>query len=247
MFRTGKRRAFIHNLRLAVMLSFVAGIVNITGVLALSVLTTNVTGHFAFFSEYFVKGSYETAVDFVSYIIAFLFGAVCCGLIVEFAQKNNSNSPHKIPILLEMLTLVSVVVVFHDISAEWTARILLFSMGLQNALVTKISQATVRTTHLTGLFTDLGIEISQLFFHRKEAADMRKLTKSIYLRLAIIFFFFLGGVSGGFLYSELQIKTLFLAVSILLVALSYQNIRIIMHTLRRRFRKKSTSERGDPT
>lgn len=40
---------------------------------------------------------------------------------------------------------------------------LLFAMGLQNALVTKISNATVRTTHLTGLFTDLGIELSQLF------------------------------------------------------------------------------------
>ena len=39
----------------------------------------------------------------------------------------------------------------------------MFAMGLQNALVTKISNATVRTTHLTGLFTDLGIELSQLF------------------------------------------------------------------------------------
>jgi hypothetical protein len=26
--------------------------------------------------------------------------------------------------------------------------------------VTKISQSTIRTTHLTGLFTDLGIELS---------------------------------------------------------------------------------------
>ena len=40
-------------------------------------------------------------------------------------------------------------------------------MGLQNALVTKVSQSVVRTTHLTGLFTDLGIELSQLFFYRK--------------------------------------------------------------------------------
>ncbi len=50
MFRhKGKNRTFAHNLRLATLLSFVAGLVNITGVLAVKTLTTNVTGHFAFF------------------------------------------------------------------------------------------------------------------------------------------------------------------------------------------------------
>ena len=66
---------------------------------------------------------------------------------------------------------------------------LLFAMGLQNSLVTRISDAVVRTTHLTGLFTDLGIELSQLFFHRyKDQKD--KLFSSIKLRLTIINFFF---------------------------------------------------------
>ncbi|MGC3947121.1 MAG: YoaK family protein [Chryseolinea sp.] len=224
------------------MLSFVAGIVNISGVLSINILTTNVTGHFAFFSEHFVKGNYQVAIDFVSYIIAFLLGAVCCGLIVELAQKRNSLTPHRIPILLEILTLIFVVITFETISPESTARILLFSMGLQNALVTKISQATVRTTHLTGLFTDLGIEISQLFFHRNKASDMRKLTKSIYLRLAIILFFFLGGVSGGFLFQEFQIKSLLLAIIALLVALAYENIRIVMHHYRRKLYRNRNPE-----
>jgi uncharacterized membrane protein YoaK (UPF0700 family) len=52
MFRhRGKNRTFAHDLRLAILLSFVAGLVNITGVLALKTLTTNVTGHYAFFAE----------------------------------------------------------------------------------------------------------------------------------------------------------------------------------------------------
>ena len=67
---------------------------------------------------------------------------------------------------------------------------------MQNSLVTQISASTVRTTHLTGLFTDLGIELSQLFFHNKE--EHRKLLwNSIKLRLTIILFFFAGGVFGG--------------------------------------------------
>ena len=67
---------------------------------------------------------------------------------------------------------------------------LLFAMGLQNSLVTTISNATVRTTHLTGLFTDLGIELSQLFFY-KQKEQKSKLYSSIKLRLTIITFFLL--------------------------------------------------------
>lgn len=60
-------------------------------------------------------------------------------------------------------------------------------MGLQNSLVTTISNATVRATHLTGLFTDLGIELSQLFFYKRKV-QKDKLYSSIKLRLIIIFF-----------------------------------------------------------
>jgi uncharacterized membrane protein YoaK (UPF0700 family) len=47
----GKSRTLKHNLRIASLLSFVAGIVNVAGFLAVQKLTTNVTGHFAFFVD----------------------------------------------------------------------------------------------------------------------------------------------------------------------------------------------------
>ncbi|WP_394331199.1 DUF1275 family protein [Chryseobacterium luteum] len=52
-------------------------------------------------------------------------------------------------------------------------------MGLQNALVTRVSQSVVRTTHLTGLFTDLGMDLSKLFFF-KEKSESIKLNRSIF-------------------------------------------------------------------
>ena len=52
MFRHfGKTRTLSHNLRIASLLSFVAGMVNVAGFLAVARLTTNVTGHFAFFVD----------------------------------------------------------------------------------------------------------------------------------------------------------------------------------------------------
>jgi uncharacterized membrane protein YoaK (UPF0700 family) len=72
MFRhKGKRRAFKHNLRLASILSFIAGLVNITGVLSIKTLTTNVTGHFAYFAEELVKKNYINSFVFLVYIFFF--------------------------------------------------------------------------------------------------------------------------------------------------------------------------------
>ncbi|HEY0743191.1 MAG TPA: YoaK family protein [Chryseosolibacter sp.] len=227
MFRQGKPRAFIHNLRLATMLSFVAGVVNISGVLAINTLTTNVTGHFAFFAEEFVIGDYSKALAFASYILFFLLGAFCCSLLVEFMLRRNARRSHAIPMLIEIGILVLVPIIMGQSSTgnNTIACALLFGMGLQNALVTKISQATVRTTHLTGLFTDLGIELSQLFFY-KDQADKNKLARSIYLRIAIIGFFFVGCVIGGFGFSRLNVKTLFIAAAVLVAALAYDNLKL---------------------
>jgi len=95
-----------------------------------------------------------------------------------------------------------------NLDGKLMAFLLLFAMGIQNSLVTKISQSTVRTTHLTGLFTDLGIELSQLFFYKKPE-ETKKLKTNIYLRFSIITFFFIGCVTGGYVYKQIEMRTLF--------------------------------------
>ena len=230
MFRhQGKRRTFIHNLRLASNLSFVAGIVNVVGVLSLGTLTTNVTGHFAFFAEEMMKKEYSKAISFLLFILFFLTGAFVSNFIVEIALRKKVKSAHAIPMFFEIAILCFVVLsqdwLFFIENQEYVAYILLFSMGLQNALVTQISQSTVRTTHLTGLFTDLGIELSQLFFYNKTPV-YKKLKRNISLRLSIIFFFFLGCTIGGLLYSRLKLNALLLAVFALVISLFYDNIRL---------------------
>lgn len=239
MFRhQGKNRTFIHNLRLATLLSFVAGIVNVTGVLSIQTLTTNVTGHFAYFAEEIMKRDYAAAITFFVFTIFFLFGAFTSNFLAELISKKHPNLSHVIPISLEMIVLIGVGVfgaqsALSSIEGKWIAFSMLFAMGIQNSLVTKISQSTVRTTHLTGLFTDLGIELSQLFFYKKPE-EKKKLKTSIYLRLSIIAFFFIGCFSGGFLYNLLEMKTLFVAATFLLIALLYDYIRLQFHVIKRK-------------
>ena len=109
MFRhQGKNRTFIHNLRLATLLSFVAGIVNITGVLALKTLTTNVTGHFAFFAEEFMKRDFTSAITFLLFIIFFLLGSFTSNFLAELVSRKKPELSHVIPISLEIFVLVGV-------------------------------------------------------------------------------------------------------------------------------------------
>lgn len=107
MFRhRGKNRTFAHNLRLAALLSFVAGIVNITGVLAIKTLTTNVTGHFAFFAEEMMKHDYSAAITFLVFIFFFLIGAFVSGFLSELVHRTRPELSHVVPISLEIMVLL---------------------------------------------------------------------------------------------------------------------------------------------
>jgi uncharacterized membrane protein YoaK (UPF0700 family) len=239
MFRhKGKNRTFAHDLRLATLLSFVAGLVNITGVLALKTLTTNVTGHFAFFAEEIMRHDYATAATFFIFTIFFLIGSFFSSFLDELVSIKNPQYSHIIPISLEMIVLFGVGLFgtqsnLSSTEGKLIAFFMLFAMGIQNSLVTNISKSTVRTTHLTGLFTDLGIELSQLFFYKKPE-EVKRLKTSIFLRLSIITFFFAGCVSGGIIYQFLGMKTLFVAVFFLFIAQWYDYLRLNFHLIKRK-------------
>src|SRR5690554_142035 len=168
MFRHhGRGRTLSHNLRLATSLSFIAGIVNICGVFSVKTLTTNVTGHFAFFAEELVLKNYTLALIFIVYVICFLFGSFLSGLLTEVtARSKTAISPAVPPMIVEISILVLVWLYSYYYGTAGTSvhvivSSLLFAMGIQNSLVTQVSKSIVRTTHLTGLFTDLGIEIGR--------------------------------------------------------------------------------------
>jgi len=234
MFRhQGKTRTLQHNLQVASLLSFVAGNVNVIGFLAVQHLTTNVTGHFAFFVDELFELHIRQAIVYFLYILCFLSGSFVSNFIVEIISKKNERHIFTLPVILECVILFSVAVPgshFIQQHPNIIACSLLFAMGLQNSLVTQISNSVVRTTHLTGLFTDLGIELSQLLFY-KTAEQKQKLFASIKLRLLIIFFFFTGGLCGGIFYSGMLNKSLLISVGVLMAGLLYDTVkfRIILH------------------
>jgi uncharacterized membrane protein YoaK (UPF0700 family) len=228
MFRHyGKSRTLSHNKKIASLLSFVAGIVNVAGFLSVHSLTTNVTGHFAYFLDEIFKFHFRESIVFFLYILFFFLGSFFSNLLVEIMSRKNERYIYVIPVIIESLILFFVAIFGQILLSNHfniIAYTLLFAMGLQNSLVTRISDAIVRTTHLTGLFTDLGIELAQLFFYKTKEQN-KKLTSTIRLRLRIITFFFSGGIFGGVFYSYLALYVLLIPATLLIIGLYYDSAR----------------------
>ncbi|PQB03104.1 hypothetical protein BST83_17400 [Polaribacter filamentus] len=243
MFRhQGKSRTLKHNLRIASVLSFVAGIVNVTGFLAFKQLATNVTGHFALFITDVADFKFWKGTIYFLYIFSFLFGSFSSSFLIEKFRANRKLNVFVLPTLIECFILMSIALISNVVDIDYPNLIvclLLFAMGMQNSFVTKISNAIVRTTHLTGLFTDLGIELSQLFFPETHP-HREKIKATIKLRIFIICFFFLGGIIGGYLYSRLDLKlnTLIFGAIILLLSLFYDDLRYKVIRARRKFKHR---------
>lgn len=246
MFRhTGQRRSYRHNIRLAVLLCLTAGFVNAAGFLAFAVLTTNVTGHAALLAVKLINDDLRSVRMVGLWLLLFLAGAFLSSLYIN---KIGRDRPHAytVPLVAEMLSLVfvgSVGYTFDDsiIRTEYFAGSLLFAMGMQNALVSMVSGSVVRTTHLTGTFTDLGIDLSALFSpHNKKV--LPAIRKRILLRVIIIFFFLLGGVIGGYCFHHLAYHSFYIPAGLLVIAMFYDFLRVRFARMRSKIKYARTQK-----
>ncbi|MHC2991414.1 transmembrane protein [Pontibacter sp. HJ8] len=232
---TGHRRNFRHNIRLAALLCLTAGFVNIAGLLAFAVLTTNVTGHAAYLAESMAQGDYRLVRIIALWMFLFLLGAFASSFFISRIGRNQVFA-YTLPILAEIIILVLNAIYGSNydgskVMKEMFAGSLLFAMGLQNSMVSMISGSVVRTTHLTGIFTDLGIDLATATL--PAAISKPGLKQRITLRLVIILFFLAGAVAGGYLYPLLQYRLFFVPAALLVVAMFYDISRVrILKVLR---------------
>lgn len=225
---TGARRSFFHNLRLAILLSLNAGFINAAGFIAFAVLTTNVTGHAALLAVNIGNARWRAARMVALWLFLFLAGAFASSVYIRKAGEDKPYT-YTIPIVLIILILLFTTIFGHNydgslVKTEYFAGSLLFAMGMQNALVSMISGSVVRTTHLTGMFTDLGVDLSALVLKSKTPDN--SLRRKIVLRLSIIICFLAGGLLGGYLFVNYKYKAFLVPIGLLLFALMYDYFRI---------------------
>lgn len=202
----GAQRTVQANHQLGWALAFVAGSINAGGFLAVHQYTSHVTGTVSAVADNLALGHMDLVVDGVVGVLAFLLGAMVCALLVNFARRRRLSSEYALPLLVEALLILCFGLMgsrlneFEGLLVPFTVVLLCFIMGLQNAMVTKLSSAVIRTTHMTGIVTDLGIELGRaLYWNRAvQAHPVRADWDRIRVLGGLLGSFLLGGVIGAF-------------------------------------------------
>lgn len=205
---TAKPRSPRADLHLGVILAFVAGALNAGGFLAIGQYTSHITGMVSQLADQLVLGQFALAgIAAVSWV-AFASGAASTAVMVNYLRRRGARNLFAVPLLAEAL-LILLFGTFggtlrqHELADVSLAVITLcFTMGLQNALITKISLAEIRTTHLTGLTTDLGIEIGKLLYWNRwtdgeERVAVRANAGRLRVHASLLGAFLLGAIAGA--------------------------------------------------
>jgi uncharacterized membrane protein YoaK (UPF0700 family)/anti-anti-sigma regulatory factor len=216
--------SFRQKSQLAISLSWIGGYTNIIMFLATGTLVSHVTGSVTHLARSVAVSNYQSAAFFGFIVFTFTAGAALSGSMTESARRRGWRSKYILPISLEalLLALLSIHLKYRitppsGFDLYQAAGLAALAMGLQNATITRISGAVVRTTHLTGICTDFGLEGVQFLFwwsdklakqRRERAGRLLRISRRhpsalrLLLLMCIAVSFSFGAVAGTLIYTR---------------------------------------------
>ncbi|RZJ60801.1 MAG: DUF1275 domain-containing protein [Acidovorax sp.] len=205
---TGHHRTVASNRVLGLLLAFNAGAVNAGGFLVVHLYTSHMTGFVSMLADSLVLGNTALVLGAMGALLAFLCGAATTSVMVNWARQRRLHSSYALPLLL-VAVLMLVFGLVGAITLSWptpfavpvTVLLLSFIMGLQNATVTKMSSSQIRTTHMTGVVTDLGIELGKMLYWNRTGTAPESQVRANQMRLrlfaGLLGMFLVGGLAGA--------------------------------------------------
>lgn len=183
-------------------LAFIAGIVNVVGLLGFEhQAVSHLTGNTSLLGGALATLDMRGAIHFAALIGAFVAGSTISGFLIQDSTLQLGHR-YGVALLLVSLLLFASVPLLQGNSA-YGMYAAACACGLQNAMVSTYSGALIRTTHLSGMFTDLGIFVGHAL--RRIPVDTRRLK----LCLLVITGFLCGGVAGTLGFNRFGYSALF--------------------------------------
>lgn len=200
------------------LLSFSGGAINAGGFLATGKFVSHVTGFATLFGVDITNHEIAAALGVLSVPLFFLLGAFIAGLLIDIPLFKGKR-PH-----FDWVMGISAACLFFSASGgellhfgkfgesiglqeSYILLILLcMACGLQNAAITSSSGKSVRTTHLTGLTTDLGLGLARIFAFKLKQNVLKAELRSNYLRMGSIAAFILGSAVGAWVFIKFGYK-----------------------------------------
>lgn len=198
-------------------MALVAGFINAIGLLGFEhQAVSHLTGVSTLVSLELSKINLVSTIHLAVIVVTYMLGAGISGLIIASPALKLGNH-YSVVLVIEsvFLFLAALALDYGHPVGHYLASA---ACGLQNGMVTTFSGATVRTTHLTGMYTDLGIMLGARI--RGVNFDVRRAL----LYSLLILGFLLGGILGGFAFAILRFSALFLpALASLILAIVHMS------------------------
>lgn len=212
------------------MLGFNAGCINAGGFLATGRFVTHVTGFATLFGADLLHGHVAASIRILSVPGFFLLGSMVAGMLTDRRIHHRKTPRYDLVMALCAACLLLAAAAgeleqFGSFGAEsrieeayFLLALLCLASGLQNGAITSSSGSSVRTTHLTGLTTDLGLGIARLLTLRPTDAGFRAERLASGLRAGTILAFIAGSAAGAALFLTLRYRGFLLPAAIALYA-----------------------------
>lgn len=182
-------------------LAFNAGFINAIGLLGFKhQAVSHLTGTTTFLSLAVANTDFQEAMHLLLVMACFILGAAYSGIIIGNTALKLGRRYSFALITESILLFISMILLNHgSLLGHFFASA---ACGLQNAMTSTYSGAIVRTTHVSGLFTDLGVALGLRL--RGQKADARKIT----LYLTLISGFTFGGIAGSLAFVKMQFSAM---------------------------------------
>ncbi|MHA3102601.1 YoaK family protein [Acinetobacter sp. ANC 3791] len=207
----------------AFFLAFNAGMVNALGLLNIWHQTvSHMTGNVSMLAIAIVHGQFMHAIYIIYVILSFVLGSLYSGYLLGSSHFQLGRR-YGIPLSLSALCIF-LCWLFIPYYPRYALLWACVGMGMQNAMVSHYKGAIIRTTHLTGLLTDLGLNFGYLL--RGLPVEKRR----IILLLLILIGFLCGGILVTWLYPYLNLHTFLIPVFVsLTMSLTYWALYLRKH------------------
>ncbi len=223
LIREGSARSFAVDRRLACGLALIAGSLNSAGFYAVGFFSANMTGNVSTMADRVALGDVLTGLFYLAIVGTFIFGAGLSALITSMGKRHRIYRIYAVSIMAEAVLMTGLGCADMWLPAITRGPVVVFGlsflMGFQNAIVTRISNARVRTTHISGMATDVGIELGCLMdiaIRKGGMEDAKPYRDRLGLHSVTILSFCTGGVLGVVAYRAVGAWFLFGAASALL-------------------------------
>ncbi|MDO4997633.1 MAG: YoaK family protein [Neisseria sp.] len=195
-------------------MAFLAGAINAGGYFAVKQYTSHVSGAMSHAADSAFLGQWSDFFIALTGVACFILGAAHASWTILWAKRQRFRSGYGLAMWLESLYLLLFGLLGFGLThygsafAPPTLLLLCFIMGMHNTVLTVLSGGAIRSTHMTGTATDLGIELSKVLYYRRSQnprlPDVQVNRPKMKLLLGLLFSFLVGGIVGAWGYHQVH-------------------------------------------